>query len=122
MVMTSEQRRAYIDTNRRCQPIDELFRKAKKAQRKGWRVCFAGTEGIDLGFAEDWRWRRKQNFSETFKRTYCSLCSTFAEQPGGIVMHKTRCSANPVDDGPYPGWSSSGKRMEERSVEAAFTR
>lgn len=107
--MTTNQRRAYIDTARRCQPIDELLRKAKKAQRKGWRVCFAGEEGKDLVFSEDWRWdqRMRPQFNETFRLTYCSLCSTFAPV-GEAVKHKPRCSANPIDDGPYPGWTAAG--------------
>ena len=108
--MTPEQRRAYIDTRRRMQPIPELLRKAKKANRKGWRRTFAGVEGIDLAFAENWKWNAEQRprFAQTFRLTFCNLCATFAPV-GEPVQHKIRCSANAADDGPYPGWSAAGR-------------
>ncbi len=102
---TPEQRRAYIATMRRMQPIDELKRKARKADRRSrWSA-----ESVDLSLAESWQRdaSRRAEFAETFRLTFCSLCSTFApiEMP---VRHKPRCSANPVDDGPYPGFHAAG--------------
>lgn len=105
--LTPTQRRNYIATARRMQPLEELLRKARKAQRRGWRTTFAGVEGADLTFAQDWRLCNRGSFRETFRVTYCSLCSTFAPM-GFPVKHKARCSASLIDDGPYPGWSRSG--------------
>lgn len=105
--LTPDQRRAYIATARRTQPIAELLRKAKKATPRHFRRVLGGEEGKDLSFAESWRRDQRQTFRKTFKLTFCSLCSTFA--PVGFpVQHTVRCSANPVDDGPYPGWAAAG--------------
>lgn len=111
MSMTAEQRRAYIETSRRSQPIAELLRKAKKAQRRGWRRTYSGAEGADLSLAQHWqqseRWRPR--FNQTFRITFCNLCWKFAPAVGEEVQHLVRCSANPVDDGPYPGWAAAGR-------------
>lgn len=107
---TPEQRRAYIATSRRMQPMEELYRKAMKAHglRSSSRPL-RGMEGTDYTFARDWRWHaeHRAHFVQSFRLTYCNLCSQFAPV-GQPVQHKTRCSANPLDDGPYPGWEAAG--------------
>jgi hypothetical protein len=107
---TPEERRAYIATARRSQPIDELYRKAMKAHglRSQYRPL-RGMEGTDYTFARSWRrdLKDKPHRVELFRLTFCSLCHSFAPV-GEPVKHKTRCSANPLDDGPYPGWHASG--------------
>lgn len=105
--LTPAQRRNYIATARRMQPLEELLRKAKKANRRGWKRVFAGVEGSDYVFAKDHRVRDRESFRQTFRITYCSLCSTFAK-PGFPVNHSIRCSASLIDDGPYPGWAAAG--------------
>jgi hypothetical protein len=79
--LTPEQRRNYIATARRMQPLDELLRKAKKANRRGFKRVFAGVEGSDYVFAKDYRVRDLASFRKTFRITYCGLCGTFAK-PG----------------------------------------
>lgn len=105
----AEQRRAYIDVARRLQPIEELRRKAIKANRKGFKCTFSGIEGADLSFAEWWRYdlSKQHSFVETFKVTFCGLCHQFAPAIGAAIRHVTRCRANPVDDGPYPGFDAA---------------
>ena len=119
---TADERRAYIDVRRRQQPIPELLRKAKKAQRRGWRYAFAGVEGADLSLAQ---WYtdgllEKPRYVTSFRLTFCSLCGKFGPV-GKPVNHSFRCIANPIDDGPYPGWHAAGGRpMMRRALEAAL--
>lgn len=108
MERTPEQRRAYIETSRRMQSHRELERKAFKAAGRR----FSGLERTDLTFARHHGWDNSQRaqFNATFRLTFCSLCHVFAPFVGEIVEHKPRCSAHPVDDGPYPGWTAAGGR------------
>lgn len=118
---TAEERRAYIDTARRLQPLPELRRKALKANRRGFRRVLAGVEGADLSFAEWWHYdlSQHQSFVRTFAVTFCGLCYQFAPEIGQPVPHTTRCRANPVDDGPYPGFAAA--RRNPAALAAAKT-
>jgi len=122
--LSEAQRRAYIDTSRRMQPIEELERKARKANRRGWKRTFAGIEGADLSLAKSYRWdfrhgeeMRAAASLSAWNTHFCGLCHQFGKgwnaetktyaEP---VKHTLRCSMNPVDDGPYPGWAAAGRQ------------
>lgn len=107
--LTPRQRRAFIDTARRSQPLAELLRKMRRAA--GLRRTRAGwPERIDVDLAEGWRYGGEQrpHYAAVFSITYCWLCSAMAT-PGATVEHRPRCPANPTDDGPYPGWAAAGR-------------
>lgn len=115
---TAEERRAYIDTARRLQPLPELRRKALKANRRGFKRVLAGVEGADLTSAEWWHYHlsKRPSFVRTFATTFCNLCGQFAPEIGQPVPHITRCHANLVDDGPYPGFAAA--RMTRAALSA----
>jgi hypothetical protein len=115
--LTLAQRRAYIDTSRRSQPIEELRRKATRAKRR----CRSTVEEADLTLAEshDWYRRNRPNYHVI---NFCSNCSSFG---GGAwndatkrfalpVAHKSRCWFA-ADDGPYPGWSAVSSPVDQPS-------
>lgn len=112
-VLTTAQRRAYIDTSRRSQPLAELARKAAKAKRRRWNTW----EATDLFFAEsvarDEAARAKFWIGYFCPINFCSLCSEFGRGPWSEqtkryerpIVHKPRCEYG-SDHAPYPGWSA----------------
>lgn len=106
MMRSPAQRRAYIETARRSQPLAELARKAGKARR---RLRGPADERTDLLFGQCWRnlCAVRESFEEIFLVTSCSLCGRFAPA-AEAVAHLPRCAANRVDDGPWPGWHAAG--------------
>lgn len=115
---TAEQRRAYIDTARRSQPLDELRRKAQKAQgRQGRKIGVnCSLESADLTLARHWRWRRGHFKHSTHHHNFCWNCHRFGQQPfieeekrfSGPIIHAVGCIFAP-DDGPHPGWHAAGR-------------
>lgn len=116
---TPEQRRAYIDTARRLQPLRELERKARKAMRRLGRKrgVNVSTEGADLTLASHWRWRRDYFADATQPEKFCWNCHQFGRMPwneetrsySGPIEHAINCIFSP-DNGPYPGWHAAGGR------------
>jgi hypothetical protein len=113
--LTKAQRRAYIDTQRRSQPVEELERKARKAISRRRRYP---PEQTDLTFARDWRWGLAHTWTDC--GGFCYLCHKFGVWAGPLgyiapPQHATRCRLSPIDDGPYPGWDAAGRTALERS-------
>ena len=112
--LSREQRRAYIDVKRRLQPIDELERKARKSISRRRRYT---PETTDVTFARDWRSGHRE-WPDC--GVFCYLCHRFGVWAGPLgyiapPQHSTRCRLNPIDDGPYPGWSVAGRTaLQER--------
>ena len=117
---TADQRRAYIDTRRRMQPIAELERKARKSISRRRRYT---PETSDLTLAQNWRWGLEFIKTAHPPGGFCYLCHRFGvwegEHPGGHYvagpMHTTRCGFAP-DDGPYPGWAAAGRPLPQKRV------
>ena len=91
---------------RRSQPIAELERKAKKAQRRRWPTI----EAKDLAFAKDHQWQLAFRASATPPINFCYLCHGFGadwdeatkvyRQP---IRHQPRCVFAPGQPTVYPG-------------------
>jgi len=110
-----DQRRAYIETMRRSQPLAELQRKAAKAKRRGsgWVV-----EQGDVSLHASWVWDRTFAATATDPGGFCPFCHKFGiwdADAGRYVagpIHTLRCTLAP-DDGPYPGWAAAGRPREQ---------
>lgn len=115
--LTSDQRRAYIDTVRRSQAPGELQRKAAKAKRRSG--CTA--EESDAALNASWARGRKFAATATDPGGFCYLCHKFGLWDAVLnryvagPIHSTRCTLAP-DDGPYPGWASAGRPREQVRV------
>lgn len=117
---TPEQRRAYIDTSRRSQPLAELQRKAAKAAR---RRPYSTMEQADLPSVYDSAEHRERFLARaTDPGGFCYLCHQLgiwdseAKRYTHGPIHKPRCTFAP-DDGPYPGWAAAGSpRPQIRKV------
>lgn len=110
------ERRDYIETSRRSQPLEELMRKASKAKRRRGVTA----EDADLALHKSWLASRKFAETATDPGGFCYLCHAFGIWDKGLnryvagPLHDPRCSLAP-DDGPYPGWAASGRpRPQER--------
>ena len=110
--LSEAQRRAYIATSRRSQPIEELQRKALKASGRhgGW------AERVDLSFAKDAQRSRDTHYLfNTCWLNFCSQCGEFGrgkwddehKRYPGPISHKARCVHGPDYGTPYPGWSAA---------------
>ena len=123
-----EQRRAYIETSRRSQPLSELLRKAEKARgrlgRKSGVNC--SVDGADLTLARHWRWRLEYFKNSSHHHNFCWNCHRFGQQPwdekekrySGPIIHAVGCVFGP-DDGPHPGWNAAGRPALSISEERA---
>lgn len=119
--LTADQRRAYIDTMRRTQSLTELERKARKANRRGFRRVYAGVEGVDLSLAKSWRERQAHFANARPPENFCWYCQRFGQMPwietekrySGPIQHTISCGFSP-DDGPYPGWHAARPSPKER--------
>jgi hypothetical protein len=129
VISTAAQRRAYIDTSRRSQPIHELARKAAKAKRRYLNTW----EATDLFFAKsvarDEAAREKFWIGYFCPINFCSLCGEFGRGPWNEqtkryernIVHKPRCEYG-NDHAPYPGWSAVTSQVPSREETPSHAR